>query len=161
MDRITGSFDVYHARPLDMLLAYPLSRTSGFTSITTNIGSIKNEGIEFMLNGTILSKSNFEWDAGFNIAHNNSTILDLGKDEQFIAGNTRLIHKVGEHLYSFYLFDYAGVNPANGEAMWYNEAGELTNQYSQARRVIAGSPEPKLTGGVNTKLTAYGILHLT
>ena len=156
-DRITGSFDVYSRKTLDMLLAYPLSRTSGFTSITTNIGSIKNEGVEFMLNGTIISKSNFEWDAGFNIAHNNSTILDLGKDEQFIAGNTRLIHKVGEHLYSFYLFDYAGVNPANGEAMWYNEDGELTNLYSQARRVIKGSPEPKLTGGVNTKLTAYGI----
>jgi TonB-linked SusC/RagA family outer membrane protein len=156
-DRITGSLDVYSRKTLDMLLAYPLSRTSGFTSITTNIGSIKNEGIEFMLDATIVSKSNLVWSAGFNIAHNNSTILDLGKDEQFIPGNNRLVHKVGEHLYSFYLYDYAGVNPANGDAMWYNEAGELTNVYSQARRIIAGSPEPKLNGGINTSLTAYGI----
>lgn len=156
-DRITGSFDVYSRKTLDMLLAYPLSRTSGFSSITTNIGSIKNEGIEFMLDGTLIAGNNFEWSAGFNVAHNNSTILDLGKDEQFIPGNNRLVHKVGEHLYSFYLYDYAGVNPANGDAMWYNENGELTNNYAQARRIIAGTPEPKLTGGINTKLAAYGV----
>lgn len=156
-DRLTGSFDVYSRKTLDMLLAYPLSRTSGFSSITTNIGSIKNEGIEFMIDGTIITSKNVEWSAGFNIAHNKSTILDLGKDEQFIPGNNRLVHKVGEHLYSFYLFDYAGVNPANGDAMWYNEAGELTNVYANARRIIAGTPEPKLNGGVNTKLTAYGV----
>lgn len=156
-DRITGSFDVYSRKTLDMLLAYPLSRTSGFSSITTNIGSIKNEGIEFMLDGTIISNNKVEWSAGFNIAHNNSTILDLGKDEQFIPGNNRLVHKVGEHLYSFYLYDYAGVNPANGDAMWYNDAGDLTNNYAQARRIIAGTPEPKLNGGINTKLTAYGV----
>lgn len=156
-DRITGSFDVYSRKTLDMLLAYPLSRTSGFSSITTNIGSIKNEGIEFMLDGTIISNNKVEWSAGFNIAHNNSTILDLGKDEQFIPANNRLVHKVGEHLYSFYLYDYAGVNPANGDAMWYNDAGDLTNNYAQARRIIAGTPEPKLNGGINTKLTAYGV----
>ncbi|HMT66195.1 MAG TPA: TonB-dependent receptor [Bacteroidales bacterium] len=156
-DRITGSFDVYSRKTLDMLLAYPLSRTSGFSSITTNIGSIKNEGIEFMLDGTLITGNNFEWSAGFTVAHNNSTILDLGKDEQFIPGNNRLVHKVGEHLYSFYLYDYAGVNPANGDAMWYNENGELTNNYAQARRIIAGTPEPKLTGGINTKLAAYGV----
>lgn len=156
-DRITGSVDVYSRKTLDMLLAYPLSRTSGFSSITTNIGSIKNEGIEFMLDGTLIAGNNFEWSAGFNVAHNNSTILDLGKDEQFIPGNNRLVHKVGEHLYSFYLYDYAGVNPANGDAMWYNENGELTNNYAQARRIIAGTPEPKLTGGINTKLAAYGV----
>lgn len=156
-DRFTGSLDVYSRKTTDMLLAYPLSYTSGFGSITTNIGSIKNEGIEFMIDAAIISDKNLEWTAGFNISHNNSTILDLGKDDQFISGNTRIIHKVGEHLYSFYLFDYAGVNPGNGDAMWYNADGELTNKYSEARRVIAGSPEPKLTGGINTRLAAYGL----
>ena len=125
-----------------MLLAYPLSHTSGFSSITTNIGSLKNEGIEFMIDAQLLSANDFEWSAGFNVSHNNSTILDLGKDEQFIPSNNRLVHKVGEHLYSFYLYDYAGVNPGNGDAMWYNESGELTNKYSEARRIIAGTPEP-------------------
>ena len=157
-DRITGSFDVYSRKTTDMLLDYPLSYTSGFSSIKSNIGSIKNAGFEFLIDGSIIAGNDFDWSAGFNISHNKSEILDLGKDEQFVpTANTRLLHKVGERLYSFYLYDYAGVNPANGDAMWYNEDGELTNMYSEARRIIAGSPEPKLTGGFNTSVSYKGL----
>ena len=141
-----------------MLLQYPLSRTSGFTSIQTNIGSVKNSGFEFLIDANVINNKDFQWSVGFNIAHNNSEILNLGKDEQFIpTDNNRLVHRVGEHLYSFYLFDYAGVNPANGDALWRNKEGELTNVYADARRIIAGSPEPKYTGGFNTKVTYRGI----
>jgi TonB-dependent starch-binding outer membrane protein SusC len=157
LDRFTGSFDIYSRKTLDMLLQYPLSRTSGFTSIQTNIGSVKNSGFEFLIDATVINNKDFQWSVGFNIAHNNSKILNLGKDDQFIPSNNRLVHKVGEHLYSFYLFDYAGVNPANGDALWRNNQGELTNNYSEARRIIAGSPEPKYTGGFNTKVTYRGI----
>ncbi len=157
-DRITGSFDVYSRKTTDMLLDYPLSLTSGFPSIKSNIGSIRNAGFEFLIDGSIISGNDFKWNAGFNLSHNKSEILDLGKDEQFVpTSNTLLLHKVGERLYSFYLFDYAGVNPANGDAMWYNEDGELTNKYSEARRIIAGSPEPKLTGGFNTSVSYKGL----
>jgi TonB-linked SusC/RagA family outer membrane protein len=157
LDRFTGSFDLYSRKTLDMLLQYPLSRTSGFSSIQTNIGSVKNSGFEFLLDASILNTPDFQWNAGFNISHNNSEILNLGKDNQFIPGNNRLVHKVGEHLYSFYLFDYAGVNPANGDALWRNKQGELTNSYADANRIIAGSPEPKYTGGFNTKVSFHGL----
>jgi TonB-linked SusC/RagA family outer membrane protein len=157
-DRFSGSFDVYSRKTLDMLLKYPLSRTSGFTSIQQNVGSIKNSGFEFLIDASIIKNEDFQWNAGFNIAHNNSEILNLGKDEQFInADNNRIVHRVGEHLYSFYLFDYAGVNPANGDALWRNKQGELTNSYADANRIIAGSPEPKFTGGFNTKVSYKGI----
>lgn len=156
-DRFTGSFDVYTRTTKDMLLNYPLSTTSGFNSIRTNIGSVKNSGFEFLIDARIIDKNEFQWNAGFNISHNNSEILDLGKDEQFIPDNNRLVHKVGEHLYSFYLYDYAGVNPANGDALWRDKDGNLTNKYSDANRIVAGTPEPKYTGGFNTKVTYAGI----
>ena len=157
-DRFTGSFDVYSRETLDMLLNYPLSRTSGFSSIRTNIGSVRNSGFEFMIDANVLTSSRLQWNVGFNISHNNSEILDLGKDEQFVpTTNNRLVHKVGEHLYSFYLFDYAGVNPANGDALWRTSTGELTNRYADANRIIAGSPEPKYTGGFNTSLKYSGL----
>lgn len=106
----------------------------------------------------IITGNDFNWSAGFNISHNKSEILDLGNNDQFVLTlNKCLVHKVGERLYSFYLYDYAGVNPANGEAMWYNEEGELTNSYAEARRIIAGSPEPKLTGGFNTAVSYKGL----
>ena len=67
-----------------------------------------------------------KWDVGFNISHNKSEILSLasGEDQFIDAYNNRIIHKVGESMYMFYLFDYAGVNPVNGEALWYNDEGK-------------------------------------
>jgi len=95
---------------------------------------------------------------GFNISHNKSEILDLGKDEQFLnTTNSRIVHKVGEQLYSYYLYDFAGVNPVNGEALWWNADGEMSNKFTDARRIIAGSPEPKFTGGFSTDIAWKGI----
>jgi len=157
-DRLTGTIELYSRKTEDMLLNYPLSRTSGFTSIRQNIGALRNTGFEILLDASIIRKKDLSFNLGFNISHNNSEILDLGKDEQFLnPTNTRILHKVGEHLYSYYLYDFAGVNPANGEALWYNTDGEMTNKFSEARRIIKGSPEPKLTGGFNTNLTWKGI----
>jgi TonB-linked SusC/RagA family outer membrane protein len=157
-DRFTGSLEVYSRKTEDMLLNYPLSRTSGFESIRQNIGELKNAGLEFLIDANIVRKKDLSFNVGFNISHNNSEILNLGKDVQFLnPDNTRILHKVGEHLYSYYLYDFAGVNPANGEALWWTADGELSNKFSDARRVITGSPEPKLTGGFNTNLSWKGI----
>jgi TonB-linked SusC/RagA family outer membrane protein len=157
-DKLSGSVDMYNRITEDMLLDYPLSRTSGFTDIKMNIGKVKNTGYEILLNYKVVSTQSMSFDLGFNIAHNNSEILDLGKDDQFInPNNNRIVHKVGEHLYSFYLYDYAGVNPANGEALWRNADGELTNRYSQAKRYVAGTPEPKFTGGVIPSFSWKGL----
>jgi TonB-linked SusC/RagA family outer membrane protein len=157
-ERIAGSFDVYSRKTTNMILYYPLSSTPGSSSIGSTTGSVRNTGFEFLLDGKIITGDDFNWSAGFNISHNKSEILDLGNNDQFVLTlNKCLAHKVGERLYSFYLYDYAGVNPANGEAMWYNEEGELTHSYAEARRIIAGSPEPKLTGGFNTAVSYKGL----
>jgi len=162
--KVNGSIDVYSRKTEDMLLDYPLSRTSGFTDIKMNIGEVKNTGFEVFLNWNAINTSDLDINLGFNLAHNNSEIIDLGKDEQFInPNNNRIVHKVGEHLYSFYLYDFAGVNPANGEALWWTEdaetggRGELTNKYADARRFVAGSPEPKFTGGLIPSFNWKGI----
>ena len=57
----------------------------------------------------------------------------------------------------FFLYDYAGVNPVNGEGLWYDENGNITTDFNSARRVRCGSPEPIATGGFNTALNWNGI----
>ncbi len=157
LSRVNGQIDVYQRNTVDQLLEKPLSRTTGFPSQTANVGEIRNRGIELVINTNIL-KGDFTWDLGFNLSHNESRIMSLAEGEtQFIAGDGRIIHKVGEKALEFYLFDYAGVNPVNGEALWYDNEGRITNRYSDARQIVAGSPEPKLTGGVNTTLAWKGI----
>ncbi len=128
-----------------MLLDIPLSRTTGFTSLRQNMGEMKNSGVEALLDVTIFEGPVF-WSVGVNMAANRSEILNLGDQDEII--DSRIIHRVGESLYNYYLYNYAGVNPLNGEALWYNADGQITNLYSEANKVIAGSPEAKLPGRI-------------
>ncbi len=153
-NRLTGSLDVYSRKTVDLLLTKQIPQTSGFSTIFSNVGSMKNDGIEFQLNYDIISKPDMLWSIGGNIAHNKTKILDLGGDE-FLGTSTRQV--VGMGMYTYYLYDYYGVNPANGEPLWVTEDGSLTNTYAKARRYYAGSPEPKIVGGFNTSFQWKGL----
>ncbi|MFO7670573.1 MAG: TonB-dependent receptor [Bacteroidales bacterium] len=153
LQRISGTLEFYNRITSDMLLDIPLSRTTGFTSLRQNVGEMKNMGVEALIDVTIVDGPLF-WSVGFNMAANRSEILNLGDQEEII--DSRIIHRVGESLYNYYLYNYAGVNPLNGEALWYNADNELTNLYSEANKIIAGSPEPRFLGGFNTQLSWMG-----
>lgn len=153
-----GSIDIYKRTTEDMLLQKSLSRTSGFTSALQNIGSMENRGIEFQLDYDVINRKDLNWTVGFNISHNATEITDLGEDEMLAySGDSRIKHIVGNSLFTYYVKDYYGVNPVNGEALFVAEDGSLTNDYNSARYIEAGSPEPKYTGGVSTTLSWKGI----
>ena len=157
--RIRGSVDVYDRVTKDMLLNKSVPQTSGFSTNFMNTGKMRNRGIEFQIDGDVIATKDIIWNIGFNLAHNQTEILDLGGEEMIPNGGTStwLHHVVGKSMYSYYLSDYYGVNPSNGEALWVTEDGKLTNDYNQARKYYAGSPEPKLIGGFNTTFTWKGL----
>ena len=157
--RIRGSVDVYDRVTKDMLLNKSVPQTSGFSTNFMNTGKMRNRGIEFQIDGDVIATKDIIWNIGFNLAHNQTEILDLGGEEMIPNGGTStwLHHVVGKSMYSYYLSDYYGVNPSNGEALWVTEDGKLTNDYNQARKYYAGSPEPKLVGGFNTTFTWKGL----
>ena len=158
LKRFSGSIDVYSRKTTDMLLNKAQSSTSGFNTALQNVGSMRNTGVEFQFDANIIDNNDWKWDAGFNISHNKSKILELAGDEMMsYSGDSRLRHIVGEKLFTFYLKDYYGVNPVNGEALWRTENGELSNDYNAARWIKAGSPEPTYTGGINTSVSWKGI----
>ena len=163
--RINGQVDVYSRDTKDMLLNKSVPQTSGFSSNFVNIGALNNKGVEFQLNGDIIRTRDFNWNVGFNLAYNKSTILDLGDTDELNNADSRIKHKVGKSFYTYYLKDYYGVNPSNGQALWRaadpadpdnEDAYILTSNYNKARYIYAGSPEPKFTGGFNTSLTWKG-----
>ena len=166
-NRLNGQIDLYTRNTSDMLLSKSVPQTSGFSSNFMNIGSMNNKGIEFQLEGDIIRTNDFVWTAGFNMAYNKSTVTDLGDDEWMASSyDSRLRHVVGRTFYSFYLKDYYGVDPTNGDALFRATDPEhpddesyylLTNDYNKARYVYPGSPEPKFTGGFNTSLNWKGL----
>lgn len=158
LGRFHGTFDYYSRKTEDMLLSVSVPQTTGFSSNTKNIGSMRNRGVEFMIDADIISTEDMYWNVGFNISHNKSLILDLGPDVEAINPSSWVTqYRVGHPMYEYYLHDYAGVNPANGEALWFTEDGSITNDYNKSREVYCGSPEPKVMGGFNTTFAWKGL----
>ena len=161
-DRITGSVDLYNRITDDMLLSKQVPYTTGFATNFVNIGSIRNRGLEFQIEGVLLRNNDWNWTVGFNVAFNRSKVLDLGGSEFLVAsdsrdGNgtsTRIVE--GKSLYTFYLRDWYGVNPSTGDGLWWTKDGKLTSDAAKAQYIYTGSPEPKATGGFNTSLSWKG-----
>lgn len=156
--KVNGSIDVYKRITTDMLLSKQVPQTSGFSSNFMNIGELENKGLEFQMDGEIIKTKDIVWTAGFNISFNKTKLNNLGDVKEIsFADDSRLKHTVGKSMYTFYLKDYYGVNPSNGDALWKTADGTLTNDFNKARYVYAGSPEPKFTGGFNTSFAWKGL----
>jgi hypothetical protein len=161
-DKLDGNIDVYQRLTTDMLLDKNVPQTTGFSTNFLNIGSLENKGVEIQLDYKIYNSKDLTWTVGGNIAFNQTKILELGDNTELSYftpdgdAEGRLRHVVGKSLYTFRLFDYAGVDPTNGDALWRDNAGNLTNDYSKARYVYDASPEPKFIGGFNTNVSWKG-----
>lgn len=163
LDRLNGSIEVYNRNTEDMLLSKRTPQTSGFSSNLMNIGSVQNRGVEVMLEGDIIRTDDITWTAGFNIAFNRSKVKDLAGSEFLTAADPRSGYDTpvriveGKNMYNFYVREWYGVNPSNGDGLWYAEDGSLTNDRTKARYAYIGSPEPKANGGFNTQFSWKGL----
>lgn len=162
-DRINGSFEYFSRKTVDLLYNKPTPLSAGIVTgyMPTNVGSILNNGIEFSLNGTLVRRKNFEWDANLNLTHYKNEILALDESvsETGIKGSSH-IYKVGGSIYTAYLKQFAGVDPTNGAALYYvdpdNGDYSTTSDYSKAKQADCGSTLPDLYGGFGTSVKAYG-----
>ncbi len=162
-DRLDGNIDLYHRLTKDMLLDKDVPQTTGFSTNFLNIGSLENKGVELQLDYKIFNSKDLAWSVGANIALNRTKILDLGDNDELSYftpdgdAEGRLRHMEGKSLYTFRLFDYYGVDPTNGDALWRDNDGNLTNDYNKARYVYNASPEPTFIGGFNTNVMWKGL----
>lgn len=149
--RLRGTVGYYLKDTDDLLLDVPVSRVNGFTTITENVGAIRNHGLEVDLSADIF-QGDFNWTTNINISTINNEVTKLVDGEPQNFGQNRL--EEGEALGQFYLVRYAGVNPENGNAQWLTADGEVTENYSTSDRVLTGSPFPDFFGGF-TNTFAY------
>ena len=158
-NRIYGEIDYYNKKTGGLLADKNLPYTTGYSNMFGNEGDMKNTGFEIVLNTKNFKTQDFSWESSFNLANNNNKITALSDNNaDQIVGN--VIRRVGERLDSFYLVEYAGVDPANGDALFYkntlNADGSrdrsTTNDYSEAQRVIAGSSTPDWIAGFTNNI---------
>lgn len=151
--------DYYNKITRNLFIDQPLSPQSAYASLPLSSGKMRNRGIELEINGDIIRNNNFSWSMGVNGAYNSNKILFLTNTSDLILdGDTRVL-KVGLPIGTYYAPDWAGVNPANGDAQYYNLDGTITNVYNANTQLAtnSGSMYPKLTGGVTTSLSYKGL----
>jgi len=156
-NRVSLTAEYYTRTTSDLLLGVPLSRTSGFSSATRNIGSMENKGFELTLNVVPVQTKNTRWDIDFNFANNKNQVLSLPDGNDIVNGS--FLIRQGVALNSFFLREWAGVDPANGDPLWYadDKRGSTTNAYpGVAARVITGNAQPKYFGSLATSITFKG-----
>ena len=160
-NRLNVDLEYYFKYTTDMLMAVPLSyaQSNGYGYRWENVGKMVNTGLELNVSADLVRSADFLWNFNFNMGYNLNRITELynGVSEYENANtNTKLV--VGHPLGEFYMNRYAGVNPANGDALWYDKDGNLTNELRDSDRVLLGkSCNAPLQGGFGTMVSYRGL----
>ncbi|MDR1984258.1 MAG: TonB-dependent receptor [Prevotellaceae bacterium] len=156
-NRIGGTIEVYYKKTIDMLLSVPVSYTLGTSSLLQNAGSMRNQGIEISINAVPVKTKDFTWTIDANWSRNLNKVLNLQSEGFVYTDNSRIRIEEGRDILSFYMVKYAGVNPADGNRMWYNKDGELVFHYTDDNRVFGlGSASPDGSGGITNTFSYKG-----
>ena len=147
-NRLFGTINYYIRNTTDLLMDVPLSYTSGFGSRLENVGELLNKGVEFEIFYDVLKKTDLTVNLGFSISHNKNEVVSIYGGEDITGTQNRTIIREGYPINNYYMVRYAGVNPANGEALYYDANGEVTNVYNADDNVLleGKTPHPKYFG---------------
>ena len=178
--RLNGSLDFFYRKTIDMLFSLTTPPSTGYTSYYTNLGDMRNRGLELDLQAVLVNNRNFRWDMNFNISYVKNKVLRLPDDIKttvvdgyngYVNVDGSFVSKYkyfvaeGLPLFTWYYPEYAGVDPATGEALYYknivDEEGnvtgrETTNNASLASDYRLGDAMPPFYGGFGTSLQLYG-----
>jgi len=157
--RLTFGFDFYNEVTRLLFLNNQLSRTTGFASLNSNVGKVRNRGFEFTVVTENIRKKDFMWTTTLNFTINRNELLALTPTTPptgIVAGTT--IQRVGLPLNSNFLVKYEGVNPTNGNAVYRKPDGSLTELFDDVRdRQVFGTRDAPYFGGISNKFTYKGI----
>ena len=171
-NRLHATLDFYIKNTSNILYQVPVTGLVGVTSIWKNIGKMRNTGIEFTVGGDIIRTKDLTWNVTANISHNSNELRDLYKqrdangnyvvkpvlisDGTSIAGTAQRILEIGEPVDTYYMKEWAGVNPEDGKPQWYMDDANgnkvVTDSYSKASYYKCGKASPDVYGSFSTSL---------
>lgn len=166
-NRLSGALEFYRKNSSELLYNVPLRPSVGQNQGPNNIGDMYNQGFEVALNARLVDSDNFSWDLGLQASTLENKITSL--PEPFVIGSKRWAE--GRSRYDFFIHDFAGVDPSNGDALYYmyeedddgnvgipilNDNGThmTTNDFQEAGRgYIDSNTVPDLIGSINNSIS--------
>lgn len=155
-NRLNFDVSVYNKKTVDLLLETPIPRTTGYSSVMKNVGSVQNRGIELLVNAYPVRTDNFSWNSTLNMSYNQNKVLKLGDKNEDIqrlwwVGGANQIIRVGENLNSFYGYKrekiYTQADVDAGEAT----VSQIGRPKRSTEKYIIGKGTPDWSGSfINT-----------
>ena len=159
-NRLNVDLELYNKKTTNMLMEVPQSYSdNGYGFRWSNVGAMVNRGVELNVTGTAIAVKDFTWTLNANVSYNRNRLVELynGVEEYEMSGTSRKLvvgHDVGE----YYINRFAGVNPVNGDALWYTKDGEITNVLNDSDKVMSGKSQfAPWEGGFGTTLSWKGL----
>ena len=159
-NRVNFTLEYYTRTTKNLLMDCPVSMTTGFSDYLMNIGEVKNQGVELEINSKNIVTKDFDWNTTFTLSHNKNEIVKLdGEQTQIISGTQ--IHKIGSSYRTFYMIEFAGINPETGAPQFYTNTQdangkyvkEITENNKDAHAIpLKKHAEPNITGGLSNSL---------
>ena len=171
-NRVRLTLDLYSKKTDNILYNVPVTSLTGVTHVYRNIGKMDNRGIEVAIGGDLIRTKDITWSLDLNIGHNANKLTDIFRqydpsgqyiakpviigDGSGIAGSATRILEIGSPIDTYYMPQWAGVDPEDGRPLWYKEGADgkkvTTKNYAEAKYYKLGSAAPKVFGGVTTSL---------
>lgn len=138
--RVNVSLDWYTRTTKDLLMSKQLNSISRFSSLLTNVGQMRNTGVELEVRSNNIKTKDFSWTTAFNLSHNKNKILKLADLPWFVDG--RYVRKEGYPFNTIYLREYAGVDPETGSALYYDNQQDENGNYTKNKVTDPGQASP-------------------
>ncbi|MBC7569169.1 MAG: SusC/RagA family TonB-linked outer membrane protein [Spirosoma sp.] len=166
-NRVTGTVEYFNRQSANLIFDVPLPLSAGISSVTRNIGTMYNRGIEIELGIEPVRTKDFTWRIDLNATHLKNKITKMPAENPEIINGTKKL-AVGQSIYDFWLRDFQGVNPQTGEVQYradkfvaantrVTETGDtLTTSVNNARFHYNGTAIPAISGGITNTFRFKG-----
>ena len=163
-NRLNGNIEYYNSTTKDLLWSRVIPQITGFGSVKTNIGELKNQGLEFYVGWMPVKEQSFSWDIGVSFSHNKNTVVSLlGEDNDGDGKEDDLVSSglfIGEPIGSIYTYEVEGIWQVEDDIMEgfehgtykivdQNEDGEIT---AADDRIMLGYSEPAYQFGIQNTI---------
>jgi len=163
-NRLTGALDFYNKRTDDLFFGKNISASgTGFNNVNTNVAVMDNTGVELQVAYDILRKSQTnDWNINvfFNGSYNENEVVDIANTQGFIESTAGFGTRIaeGERAFVYYMQRWAGIDPSNGQPLYYDAEGNLTNVLNRSEDGVYLDKQfdPVFTGGFGTNISWKG-----
>lgn len=176
-DRLTLQVDAFYSRTDDLLYSRPVIATSGYTSLTSNIGVMENVGVELTLGGTLIKAGELQWDMSGNLSWAKNKLVSLLDDQDIILvtssnlyGGAKHAIITGQPISTWYTLEAEGLYQSDddvpaalyakgvraGDVKYRDINGDGDIDYN-SDRVITGKATPDVFGGITSNLSWKGL----